>query len=126
MVTTIIKKDAQRQFWLRLENVMREKGMVPADLAEKLETSRATVSEWKVRGSWPTGYDIIMICKALDVNAHWLLTGEGDAETPGADSKTATDSMLVARGVSLALAEMELSMQHVRDKYHTRSVAAHT
>lgn len=107
------KQVAQQEFWMRLEQALRERDMLASDLAVKLKTSRATVSEWKVRGSWPTGYVLIQLGKALRVNLHWLLTGEGTMDVPGRDERP-TDDALLRRGFNLALANVEMALDQIR------------
>lgn len=109
------KQEAQQEFWMRLEQALRERDMLASDLAIKLKTSRATVSEWKVRGSWPTGYVLIQLGKALRVNLHWLLTGEGTMDVPGRHERP-TDDALLRRGFNLALANMEMAIDQIRSR----------
>lgn len=106
------KQEAQKQFWFRLEQALRERDVLASELATKLKTSRATVSEWKVRGSWPTGYVLIQLSKVLRVNIHWLLTGEGTMDA-GRDERPG-DEALVQRGVNLALAQVEMAVEDIR------------
>lgn len=115
------KRDMQRLFWARLEQALKERDMQASDLATRLETSRATVSEWKVRGSWPTGYILIQIAKALRVNVHWLLTGDGGMELPGRAAPA--DEALVQRGFNLALAQVEVALSEIRANGKGRAAA---
>jgi transcriptional regulator with XRE-family HTH domain len=52
-------------------------------IAARLGVSQAAVSEW-VRGASAPGLDHLMkLPEILDVNGHWLLTGEGRMEASG-------------------------------------------
>lgn len=78
-----LKIEAQKEMWARLEKALARKDMLPAEMMDKIEMGRATASEWKLRFSWPTGWTFTLISRVLDVNLHWLITGEGPMERPG-------------------------------------------
>lgn len=49
----------------------------PAELARRLGTKDATISDWFKRGTAPSAELMLKLPAALDINGHWLLTGEG-------------------------------------------------
>jgi transcriptional regulator with XRE-family HTH domain len=78
--------DAHREFWERLMTMLDDRGMTPADLADVIGTSRATISGWKIRGSWPSAWLLVRMADAIGCNVHWLLTGDDRANPPAASS----------------------------------------
>lgn len=68
-------------FFERLRQLLEDRGMSQADLARELGVGVATVSEWFTRGRVPNGDVMLRLPHALNVNGHWLLTGEGPRET---------------------------------------------
>jgi transcriptional regulator with XRE-family HTH domain len=67
-------------FFERLRQVLDDRGLSQADLARELGVGVATVSEWFTRGRVPNGDVMLRLPGALQVNGHWLLTGEGPRE----------------------------------------------
>lgn len=64
----------------RLRLCLKDREMSQADLARELGVGVATVSEWFTRGRVPNGDVMLRLPQALQVNGHWLLTGEGSRE----------------------------------------------
>ena len=62
----------------RISESLRRAGMRPADLARRAGVKRATVSLW-LNGPTKTlsGENLTRAAQALNVDAHWLSTGEG-------------------------------------------------
>ena len=60
----------------RLEFLLKSKQIKQADLADFCDIRRATISEWKSRGTMPSAEIAIKIAKRLDVSLDFLLTGE--------------------------------------------------
>lgn len=71
-------------FFERLRLILDDREMTQADLARELGVGVATVSEWFTRGRVPNGDVMLRLPHALEINGHWLLTGEGPRE-PGWD-----------------------------------------
>jgi transcriptional regulator with XRE-family HTH domain len=67
----------------RVLALISERGETLADLARDLGVPHATVLKWS-GGSVPGGDLLAKLPKALGVSGHWLLTGEGPADAPGA------------------------------------------
>lgn len=51
----------------------KHRGLSQRDLAKKLDVSQTMVSYWEAGKGAPDGYDILMLCKALEVSADLLL-----------------------------------------------------
>lgn len=95
-------------FFERIRQVLDERQMSQADFARELGVGVATVSEWFTRGRVPNGDVMLRLPAVLDVNGHWLLTGEGARNLPwkaGGDPyrRGAEDALL---GVSECLESM--------------------
>lgn len=99
-------------FFERLRQVLDDRGMSQADLARELGVGVATVSEWFTRGRVPNGDVMLRLPAALNVNGHWLLTGEGPREyEPGPDGDP------YRRGASDAIARMTRAMDEVARRF---------
>lgn len=75
-------------FLARLRRGLEARGMSQAELARALGVGEATVSEWFTRGRVPQGDVFLRLPSVLQVNGHWLLTGDGPEELadPGGDA----------------------------------------
>ena len=60
-----------------------EEGMTQAELSRRTGAASPTVNEWFKSEAIPDGVMLARIAEALDVNGHWLLTGEGPMARPG-------------------------------------------
>jgi transcriptional regulator with XRE-family HTH domain len=87
-------------FFERLRLCLDERDFKQADLARELGIGVATVSEWFTRGRVPGGDVVLRLPTVLQVNGHWLLTGEGPMEA------TSDGDDLYRKGVKDALAHM--------------------
>lgn len=63
-------------FGSRLEEVLRRRGWEQQRLAAELGIRPATISAWKTSGSLPAGATLLQLAGALEVDLHWLMTGE--------------------------------------------------
>lgn len=81
-------KNAQdSNFSVRLEKSMRAAGNLSQHaLAQKLNTTQSTVRGW-LNGSTPRERIFADLANALNVNAHWLRTGDGDMAPWGPKSE---------------------------------------
>lgn len=116
--------DAQRQqenvrsstFSNRLDFAMKVRGESPLSLSTKLGLSHTTVGRW-LRGAKPGSEQIERISNSLSVNAHWLLTGEGEGpsesagrvkdESPGYRATDAYVLEVIRGGPALAAKSMD-------------------
>jgi transcriptional regulator with XRE-family HTH domain len=101
-------------FFERLRQVLDDRGMSQADLARELGVGVATVSEWFTRGRVPNGDVMLRLPAALNVNGHWLLTGEGPREY-----EAAPDGDPYRRGAGDAIARMVRAMDEVARRFGT-------
>lgn len=60
----------------RIRQYRRRLGLTQSELAKKIGSRQATVADWETGKSEPEKF-AVALSKALGVNAHWLLTGEG-------------------------------------------------
>jgi len=95
----------------RLRQVLDDRGMTQADLARELSVGVATVSEWFTRGRVPNGDVMLRLPRAVDVDGHWLLTGEGPRER----KDSAGDPYL--RGARDAMSRMRSSLEDVARRF---------
>jgi transcriptional regulator with XRE-family HTH domain len=99
-------------FFERLRQVLGDREMSQADLARELGVGVATVSEWFTRGRVPSGDVMLRLPRALAVNGHWLLTGEGPRDLdPGAEMDP------YQRGIEDALACMDECLAQVARRF---------
>jgi len=98
-------------FFERLRQVLADRGMSQADLARELGVGEATVSEWFTRGRVPSGDVLLRLPAVLEVNGHWLLTGEGPRELPWSGED------LYVRGAADAVAQMRRHLDEVARRY---------
>lgn len=60
----------------RIFEIMKQKKLRASDLANYLQISPSTISDWKTKGNTPSADLIYKIAKFLDVTTDYLLTGE--------------------------------------------------
>lgn len=63
-------------------------GITKNELARRIGAAGPTVIEWFTKGALPDGEKLARLPEALQVNGHWLLTGQGSMLPPG----TGTDA----------------------------------
>lgn len=96
-------------FGERLERCLRERGWSRNRLATELGTSPGRVKDWAENVNLPDGKNLVRIARVLDVNAHWLLFGEGSPARPPADGESA-----YAAGVAYAVQKMLETIANLR------------
>jgi len=74
-----------RRIRLRFEQL----GITKNELARRIGAAGPTVIEWFTKGALPDGEKLARLPDALQVNGHWLLTGQGPLLPPGAGSNAA-------------------------------------
>lgn len=63
----------------RIKEIIAESPYKPAEIARRIDVSRATVSLWMNNGTKSVASDnLINLCDLLGVNFKWLQTGKGD------------------------------------------------
>jgi len=60
----------------RIRGARKDKDFSQGDFAEKVGVSMRQVGYWESGADKPSSDKIVRICEVLNVNAHWLLTGE--------------------------------------------------
>lgn len=76
----------------KIWRLREERGLSQEALAEKLDVSRQTVSNWENDKATPDAYKLRQLCEALDVSADELLeTGDAAQESGPASSKQDAD-----------------------------------
>jgi len=108
-------------FFERLRQVLDDRAMSQADLARELGVGVATVSEWFTRGRVPNGDVMLRLPRVLDVNGHWLLTGDGPSDLDGGAGGDPYQ-----RGVHDALERMGRCLDEVGRRFGGRAPARPT
>lgn len=67
----------------RIAATMRVRGLTQKGLAGLIGAPQSTVQKWVAEGAAPGAALLAKLPAALQVNGHWLLTGEGQVELPG-------------------------------------------
>lgn len=63
----------------RLVQAMYHADITQEELAKRMYVSRKTVGLWIKERNLPRADSFIMLCKILNVDPEWLLTGEGES-----------------------------------------------
>ena len=83
-----------------------------SEVARRVGCQQSVVSEWINGGRAPSGLYLLRLPEALEVNGHWLLTGEGELDdTPANDADMPA---YYARGGLAALARIEQVLSETR------------
>lgn len=84
IVKTFLKSLRIVEFRKRLAKALALKGWTPNRLATELGTSASRVTSWLDGESMPGGEHLVRMPATLEINGHWLLTGNGHINaTPG-------------------------------------------
>lgn len=59
----------------RIFDRLKQLNMSQKTFSEQTGISQSTISEWKSKRTNPTSEKIMIICKTIDVNPEWLLSG---------------------------------------------------
>ena len=59
----------------RIFQVLKEKGMTQKEFSEKTSIPTSTISDWRKKCTNPSSDKIMVICKVLDIDLTWLLSG---------------------------------------------------
>ena len=100
-------------FLTRLREVIHSRGLTQAGLAHSLGVREATVSSWFNSGAVPSGVLILRLPKLLEVDGHWLLTGEGEEPTFPGRSGAAEDPEIEGRRARIE-SLLEEALEEVR------------
>ena len=69
----------------RIFDKLAELNMTQKDFSEKTGIPQSTISDWRKKRTNPTAEKIMVICKTLNVDPEWLLSGiepQGDRGRP--------------------------------------------
>lgn len=76
-------------FAARLKAAMGRRGINQEELAKLVPAGAGTVNGWVKDGVIPSGRHMVRLPEVLGVSGHWLLTGEGPKDPPGAGDPVA-------------------------------------
>ena len=65
----------------RLKQVRKERNLTLKQVADLIHVSESAISKFE-HGTTPSEQTIVLFCDKLNVNRHWLETGEGDMFLP--------------------------------------------
>lgn len=103
----------------RLMAVVKQKRLTQADLVRASGATSPTVTDWFNRGAVPDAERLARIAKAIRVNAHWLLTGQGPKSLPG-EGQTQADQayILGAQAIVIELGKVlrQFEAQYLGDQ----------
>lgn len=99
----------------RMMAVIRERGLRQVDIVEASGATSPTVADWFNHGAVPDADKLARIAKALKINGHWLLTGQGPRTAPG-EGETQSD-LAFALGARAVLTEVKKSLNILEVAY---------
>ncbi len=112
-------------FRINLQKKMQERGVSQTDLAEAVNVSTSTASDWCKGKKYPRPNKMQMIADYLHVSMSWLMTGEPprilysfeDSTDSSELGKLVKDfTMLDAHGKSVVLTVLQLEMERMSGK----------
>ena len=74
-------------FGKRLRSVRLSKSISLRDLNDKSTVHYAIISQYENDITFPQVKNLVLLSNALCVNLHWLITGKGTKELPGAEDR---------------------------------------
>jgi len=95
----------------RLRELLEDRDISQAELARGLGVGVATVSEWFTRGRVPQGDVFLQLPALLQVNGHWLLTGEGTRDMASAEQGA------YEQGARDVLTELTAALKRIEERY---------
>ena len=97
----------------RIAFSMSVRQLSQSEVARRVGCQQSVVSEWVAKNRAPSGLYIIRLPEALEIDGHWLLTGEGELDRI---PLTAADMPAhYARGGLAALARIEAVLSETRN-----------
>lgn len=100
---TLDRSEYNREMNKRLMSVFKAKGLTQADVVRASGATSPTVTDWFNRGAVPDPITLGRLAKAIRVNGHWLLTGQGPKSLPGEGSS----DELYSIGAQAVILELE-------------------
>jgi transcriptional regulator with XRE-family HTH domain len=79
----------------RLKRALATRGVTQSELARRLDVRQATISQWfsQEAPAQPKAQQILRLPAVLEINGHWLLTGQG-----GLDDRP-TEAQVILEGI---------------------------
>ncbi len=79
----------------RLKRALMLRGVTQSELARRLNVRQATISQWfnQEAPAQPKTEQLLRLPRVLEINGHWLLTGEG-----GLDDRP-TEAQVILEGI---------------------------
>jgi transcriptional regulator with XRE-family HTH domain len=111
----------------RIQEAMEARGITRSALADAIERSRGTVSEWWTKKHAPDAVSLMKLPIAIGCNGHWLLTGTG-SRVDSAIDQDGDASYVLGGGDALArartlLTELEARWRAAPEALEQRSTA---
>jgi transcriptional regulator with XRE-family HTH domain len=97
----------------RIAFAMSVRQLSQSEVARRLGCQQSVVSEWVAKFRAPSALYFIRMPEALEVDGHWLLTGEGDLDRVQLSAKDMPAHY--ARGGLAALARVESVLSETRN-----------
>lgn len=90
-------------------------GITKNELARRIGAAGPTVIEWFTKGALPDGEKLARLPEALEVNGHWLLTGDGPMLPPGSGTETADRA--IRTGNQMVLGDVRRFVSDLEARY---------
>lgn len=84
-------------FGERLRRLRKGAGLTGTQLGDAAGVGHSQVSAWENDRAWPNGAQLVAMGALLNVNLHWLLTGEGPRHPPDAAEDLARLTEVLSR-----------------------------
>ena len=110
-----------QEFRDRLRRALNRRGMTQSELARKIGVRQATISQWfsNDNPAQPKAEQMIKLPAALEVNGHWLLTGEGTLDD------RPTEAQMVLEGIRRLLEQPRTPLLPEEQDALRRAARAH-
>ena len=86
----------------RIFELIKQRGYTQKEFSKRTGIAESTISDWKKKGTNPVSDKILIICKVLEVNPVWFLSGieaQGDRGGPqnwfAIDANTDSGKLLI-------------------------------
>jgi len=105
----------------RLRQALTVRGITQSELARRVEVRQATISQWfsSDAPAQPKAEQLIKLPRALEVNGHWLLTGEGTMDD------RPTEAQLILEGIRRILETPRTPLRPADAEESRRATKAH-
>ena len=97
----------------RIDLLLKERNLKRSALCDDLELTHSAISDWKKRGTIPSGDVCVKIAKYLNVDVEYLITGCQKKEPEKAQAKT--DNSFILQTLSTLQNDIDKSFKTVID-----------